>query len=276
MKKEYLKSNKTTKGFTPIVDFDEVSIISKRSKEPSSKFTTGFTLIELLVVIAIIGILSAVVIASLNSAREKGKIATIKSTLKQLYNQASLNQLENGSFTGSNDANSNCTGINNNLAKIAQPLIDQGIIIKCFSYTNSTYNDIYLRFGATAIIYDVNELKAWSVDENGVVRWDTKGVDSSGITLTGDDVSMDWLTAKNACSKNGGRLPSAEQFQTLSRAWYSKSSVWAPFGFVAGRYWSSIPVPYSPTPFSYYQNVINDGIIYGGDQNIGFLVRCVR
>ncbi|KND48098.1 MAG: Type IV pilin PilA [Parcubacteria bacterium C7867-006] len=55
-----------------------------------NRLEKGFTLIELLVVIAIIGILSSVVLASLNTARGKGSNAAVKANLTGMRAAAEL------------------------------------------------------------------------------------------------------------------------------------------------------------------------------------------
>ncbi len=62
------------------------------------KLTKGFTLIELLVVIAIIGILSSVVLASLNSARQKSRDARRISDVKQIQLALELYFDSNGEY----------------------------------------------------------------------------------------------------------------------------------------------------------------------------------
>lgn len=62
------------------------------------KGTRGFTLIELLVVIAIIGILSAVVLTSLSSAREKARDARRVSDIKQIQLALELAYDTDGSY----------------------------------------------------------------------------------------------------------------------------------------------------------------------------------
>ncbi len=73
------------------------------------KYTRGFTLIELLVVIAIIGILSSVVLVSLNSARGKGGDAAIQGNLSGIRSQAELWASNNGNVYGPTTAASGCT-----------------------------------------------------------------------------------------------------------------------------------------------------------------------
>lgn len=66
----------------------------------------GFTLIELLVVIAIIGVLSSVVLASLNTARTKGADTAVKSNLANVRAQAELIYDADGDYDAVCGANS--------------------------------------------------------------------------------------------------------------------------------------------------------------------------
>lgn len=83
----------------------------------------GFTLIELLVVIAIIGILSSIVLVSLNSARKKGSdtrviadVQQVRDALETGYNGSAYPDLTNVNTNGQVPNNANCVASNWNNA----------------------------------------------------------------------------------------------------------------------------------------------------------------
>ena len=207
----------------------------------------GFTLIELLVVVAIIGVLASVVLASLNSARAKGTEAAIKSNLKNMISQAELAYDTAGNYSTA------CTAV----VKMLTAITNVGGIATCNSQNNPGYSDVDLRWGASA--RNSNGTKNWSVNETGVVVWDSV---NTGGTQT-------WDAANTACASAGGRLPSIEQLKTLYDAYGT-----TPTGFTAYDYWSSTTIPSDNTrAYGFY---MEDGTVAVNLKTDHPYARCVH
>ena len=129
------------------------------------KTQKGFTLIELLVVIAIIGILSSVVLASLNTARGKGADAAVKANLANIRAQAELYYDANGNAYGT-AASALCTA---NL--FADPTITSAVT----AATNASGGAARCQSSATAYATQVPLKTAgyWCVDSTGAAKYAT-------------------------------------------------------------------------------------------------------
>jgi len=232
------------------VIINNMSLISKSDHKHS--FERGFTLIELLVVIAIIGILASVVLASLNSARIKGQIASIKSNLKNMIPQAELAYDVPGNYS------TVCT-TDTKIADMITSITNAGGTAKCYSYDNT-------RWGAAARL-NLDPTQNFAVDSMGVVTFDAS---------YGPDPSMIWGDANTFCTSKNGRLPSIEELEALANATYvaSGNTTYIPPTFL-GTYWSSTTVP-SNSALA-YKEIFSTGVVGSNDKvTTGAYVRCVH
>jgi prepilin-type N-terminal cleavage/methylation domain-containing protein len=148
----------------------------------------GFTLIELLVVIAIIGLLASIILASLNTARNKGADATTQGNFDNIRTQSQLfysNQSPNAYATTSVVAVT--TPATTACAAATTFLVDPNVAAEITSTLNAEgANTVYCSYttGAAAWMIAATEKTGgyWCVDSTGVEKQEAGSVPAVSTT----------------------------------------------------------------------------------------------
>ncbi len=150
------------------------------------KKTKGFTLIELLVVIAIIGVLASIVLASLNTARRKGRDAKRVADIKQI--QTALELYFDSSASYPTALSALVTG--NQLPVLPLDPLNTGIYVYTYAYSPAA-SPLY--YHLTATLEETGNTMLLNSDKDCSSTGTTcpAGVIYTGTTSTGVDPIYD-------------------------------------------------------------------------------------
>lgn len=186
-------------------------------------YNKGFTLIELLVVISIIGLLSSIVIASLNTTRVRASDTAIKADLRGIATSAEVEASNmNGKYntTGIAVTSSTCSTLSTSNTILQNPNIQSAI--KHIKATNGG-QDVSCNISADGTSYSMTG--PLSVNTGDSVYMDNTGNFVSGKSDSAIISSFATLVLNSICSSNcnpnldfnaDGRIASADRLVVIN------------------------------------------------------------